>query len=402
MNWLVTQWKIPKFELYRLHLSEKDSDQRVNSKKIFKFDKVIDDSYTQRQVFDELHIKSLIGKVLDGYHATIFAYGQTGSGKTYTMEGYDYVNSGAKSASTGERNVKPVIKQDDNIGVSIRAIMEVFDQAKKLTANRTKNIKVSCSFLQIYNEKIFDLLNLANLPFKGNNNSVNGLRMRWNKSEQFVVENLFIFEWFSAEDALKLFNTGIKNRIVAAHNMNNASSRSHCIFTINVEQSSADDLNNVVISKLQLVDLAGSERAGLTGNTGVAYKESIDINKSLLTLRKVINGLADKKSNTKKAHIPYRESKLTCLLKQSLGGNSYCLMIACLPPSDLYLDENISTLTYATKASYIANEPNKNEDPRMKIINELRRKVASLEKELKAANDHITFLSSLTGVGGPK
>jgi len=135
--------------------------------------------------------------------------------------------------------------------------------------------------------------------------------MRWNKTEQFMVENLFIFECFSAEDALKLFNTGIKNRIVASHNMNNASSRSHCIFTINVEQSSADDVNNVVISKLQLVDLAGSERAGLTGNTGIAYKESIDINKSLLTLRKVINGLSDRKSSGKKAHIPYRESKLT-------------------------------------------------------------------------------------------
>lgn len=104
--------------------------------------------------------------------------------------------------------------------------------------------------------------------------------------------------------------------------MNNASSRSHCIFTLNVEQSSADDVNNVLISKLQLVDLAGSERAGLTGNTGLAYKESIDINKSLLTLRKVINGLSDKKA-AKRAHIPYRESKLTCLLKQSLGGNSY-------------------------------------------------------------------------------
>lgn len=179
--------------------------------------------------------------------------------------------------------------------------------------------------------------------------------------------------------------------------MNNASSRSHCIFTINVEQSSADDVNNVVISKLQLVDLAGSERAGLTGNTGIAYKESVDINKSLLTLRKVINGLSENKSNSKKAHIPYRESKLTCLLKQSLGGNSFCLMIACLPPSDKYLDENISTLTYATKASYIANEPNKNEDPRMKIIHELRKKVASLEKELQAANDHIIFLTSLTG-----
>lgn len=184
--------------------------------------------------------------------------------------------------------------------------------------------------------------------------------------------------------------------------MNSASSRSHCIFTINVEQSSADDVNNVVISKLQLVDLAGSERAGLTGNTGVAYKESIDINKSLLTLRKVINGLSDNKASKGRAHIPYRESKLTCLLKQSLGGNSYCLMIACLPPSDAYLDENISTLTYATKASYIANVPNKNEDPRMKIIHELRKKCNSLEKELKVANDHILFLSSLTGAIRPE
>ena len=154
--------------------------------------------------------------------------------------------------------------------------------------------------------------------------------------------------------------------------MNNASSRSHCIFTLNVEMRDANDINNLITSKLQLVDLAGSARAGMTGNTGIAYKESVDINKSLMTLRKVISGLADKKSKNK-AHIPYRESKLTCLLKQSLGGNSYCLMIACLPPSNLYLDENISTLTYATKASYIANEPNKNEDPRMKIIHELRK-----------------------------
>jgi Tfp pilus assembly pilus retraction ATPase PilT len=90
----------------------------------------LDEDYTQKQVFEELHIKSLIGKVLDGYHATIFAYGQTGSGKTYTMEGYDYVNNGPKSAITGERSVKPVIKENDNIGVSIRAIKEVFDQAK--------------------------------------------------------------------------------------------------------------------------------------------------------------------------------------------------------------------------------------------------------------------------------
>lgn len=180
---------------YSLHLSDKDSDQRINSKKVFKFDKVIDDTYSQKQMFDELHIKSLITKVLDGYHATIFAYGQTGSGKTYSMEGYDYVNSGPKSAITGERNVKPVIIDNDNLGMSIRAIKEVFEQSKKLTSNRQRNIKISCSFLQIYNEKVFDLLNLANLPFKGNSNiSLNGLKMRWNKTEQFMVENLFVFE----------------------------------------------------------------------------------------------------------------------------------------------------------------------------------------------------------------
>lgn len=282
--------------LNRLHLSDKDTDQRINSKKVFKFDKVIDESYSQSQVFDELHIKSLIQKVLDGYHATIFAYGQTGSGKTYTMEGYDYKEAGPKNSANGQRLAKPIVKDTENIGISIRSIREVFDQAKQLTSTRTKNIKISCSFLQIYNEKIFDLLNLTNLPLKGAASGLNGLKMRWNKTEQFVVENLFIFECFEAEDALKLFNTGIKNRIVAAHNMNNASSRSHWIFTINVETTSSDDMDNVVISKLQLVDLAGSERAGLTGNTGIAYKESVDINQSLLTLRKVINGLSDRKS----------------------------------------------------------------------------------------------------------
>ena len=227
------------------------------------------------------------------------------------MEGYNYVNSGAKSAVTGERKVKPVIKENNDNGVSIRAIKDIFEQAKRQTAGRTKNIKIYCSFLQIYNEKIFDLLNMANLPIKGNANAMTGLKMRWNKTEQFVVENLFVFECFTAEDALKLFNTGIKNRVVAAHNMNNASSRSHCIFTLSVEQSNSDDFNNVIYSKLQLVDLAGSERAGMTGNTGIAYKESIDINKSLMTLRKVINGLSDKRASSKKAHIPYRESKLT-------------------------------------------------------------------------------------------
>ena len=211
------------------------------------------------------------------------------------MEGYEYSNLGTKSSTNTHRNAKPIIKDSDNVGISIRSIREVFDQAKKLISNKSKNIKISWSFLQIYNEKIYDLLNLGNIQLKSSPEGIGGLKMRWNKSEQFVVENLFVFEWFSEDDALKLFNTGIKNRIVATHNINNASSRSHCIFTLNVEVTDLNDMNNVIWSKLQLVDLAGSERTGLTGSTGVGYKESIDINKSLLTLRKVINGLSGNK-----------------------------------------------------------------------------------------------------------
>ena len=168
------------------------------------------------------------------------------------------------------------------------------------------------------------------------------------------------------QEAIRLFNVGIKNKVVASHQMNHASSWSHCIFTVSLTITDPANIDNVIHSKLQLVDLAGSERVGMTGSTGVAYQESIDINKSLLTLRKVITCLAEIKQNKKNIpHIPYWESKLTSLLKQSLGGNSYCLMIACVCPADNYSDENISTLTYATKASYIANDPKRNDDPKM-------------------------------------
>lgn len=154
------------------------------------------------------------------------------------------------------------------------------------------------------------------------------------------------------------------------------------MFTLTLDIVDNNHVDSVVQSKLQLVDLAGSERSSATGTVGLAQKESIDINKSLFTLRKVITGLAEasksKKSAAALAHIPYRDSKLTSLLKQSIGGSSYCLMIACLSPSDAYLEENISTLTYATKASFISNDPIKNEDPKMKMINELKQKVLTL------------------------
>jgi Kinesin motor domain len=177
--------------------------------------------------------------------------------------------------------------------------------------------------------------------------------------------------------------------------MNAQSSRSHAIFSLKVDLFDNSQVDNLVSSKLQLVDLAGSERTSMTGATGIAAKEAIDINKSLFTLRQVITTLAEGqgKKKTLSSHIPFRDSKLTSLLKQSLGGNSYSLMVACLSPCDAYSDENISTLNYAMKASFIANEPVQNIDPKIRLISELRQKVAGLEKQLMQANKHIEMLT---------
>lgn len=153
--------------------------------------------------------------------------------------------------------------------------------------------------------------------------------------------------------------------------MNNSSSRSHSMLKISIECVDSRNPDNVVLSTLQLVDLAGSERQSQTGN--VASKESIEINKSLMTLRQVITALTEQKTvEDANNYVPYRDSKLTCLLRQSLGGNSFCLMIACLNPCDQHIEENLSTLTYASKASYISNKPIKNEDPKLRLIEELK------------------------------
>ena len=160
-----------------------------------------------------------------------------------------------------------------------------------------------------------------------------GLRLRWTPQDQFAVENLFVFECRTPEEVLSLFHQGLKNKIMASHKLNLASSRSHCMLSLRVESLDPKTSDNIIISKLDLVDLAGSERASMTGNENqIAQKESIEINKSLFTLRQVIATLADmqkspSEKNKEKPHVPYRDSKLTCLLKQSIGGNSYCLMV---------------------------------------------------------------------------
>lgn len=227
-----------------------------------------------------------------------------------------------------------------------------------------------------------------------------GLKLKWNPFDVYTVENLFSFTCSTEQEILRLFHYGLRNKVIGSHKMNLASSRSHTIFGVTVEQIDAEHPDNMVISKLQLVDLAGSERQEHTKVDGKTQKESIEINRSLFTLRQVITALNDIASGKKDAsgiYVPYRDSKLTCLLRQSIGGNAFCCMVACLHPSDIFFAENYSTLTYAARAGAISNRPVKNDDPKTKQIEELKSHVKILTNELLKANQHIEFLSRLTG-----
>ena len=170
-----------------------------------------------------------------------------------------------------------------DVGLTVRAINEIFEQAE--AARRTRTVNIYVSFLQIYNEKVYDLLNAQGLKGKNNKAQQAGLKIRWSKTEQFTVENLFVFRCNDADHAIQMYNKGVKNKVVASHNLNAQSSRSHAIFTMTMEIIDNSAVDNVITSKMQLVDLAGSERSSQTGNTGLAAKEAIDINKSLFTLR---------------------------------------------------------------------------------------------------------------------
>ena len=253
---------------------------------------------------------------------------------------------------------------------------------------------------------MFDLLNSGTQKSIMKKGQGIGLKVKMNAlTDEVSIENVFIFECNSVEDAFKYFWKGLKNKVMSSHNMNQSSSRSHCILTLTVQQEdlTRSDATAHTISKLQLVDLAGSERQAHTTSwettqDAVQFKEAIEINKSLFTLRQVITALTDNNTVRKQtgkavSYIPYRESKLTTILKQSLGGNSFTLMIACLAPIDLYTDENISTLNYAARAAKISNAPSINMDPRLKKIMEQKKQIDKLRLELKRANDQVKFLT---------
>lgn len=268
---------------------------------------------------------SYIENALNGYHTTILAYGQTGSGKTYTMIGReDSIN-------------KDLINNHSASGIIPKSIKVIFN----LIQAQSQKYSIKASFLEIYNERINDLLNPKNSE---------NLKIRWNKDQGQFVEGLLIVDCQDPNDLLEVLIEGTNNRKVGSHYLNSDSSRSHSILTLNILCKEKNRF-----SMLNFVDLAGSERLKDSKAQGEMIKETGNINKSLLTLGKVISILAEKTTTSK--HIPYRDSKLTLLLSNSFGGNSKTLMIGCITPSTIFVDETLNTLIYASKAMNIINKP---------------------------------------------
>ena len=351
--------------------------------KYFKFDSALDGSASQADVYTQGGIDAMVDAVLSGFHATVFAYGQTGSGKTHTMEGYRYVTS------SGEPIADIRGTEEERLGIIPRAVAALFDQAKK-RSNSSQGYQISCHHLQIYKEEVYDLLGRAAKVATGGKGSLSsssrtkGLRMRWNSVRGFYMDGLEVAACETAEDALVQFQRGIRNKILSSHRMNLSSSRSHSVFTLQVEAISDLGTNSSrsTLSTFSLVDLAGSERSSLTGTTGRALQESIYINKSLFTLRKVISALCIPKYRHSGVHVPFRDSKLTSLLQHSLGGTSVTLMIACVNPSNRHRDENLSTLEYAARTKRIVNVIFVNEDSRSSAIRQLREENSALRARI--------------------
>ncbi|XP_011301560.1 kinesin-like protein unc-104 isoform X3 [Fopius arisanus] len=302
--------------------------------------------------------EEMLQHAFEGYNVCIFAYGQTGAGKSYTMMG---------KQEEGQEGIIPQICKD------------LFRRISSNTSDTVKH-SVEVSYMEIYCERVRDLLNPKN---KGN------LRVREHPLLGPYVEDLSKLAVMSYEDIHDLIDEGNKARTVAATNMNETSSRSHAVFTIFFTQQKHDSTTGLVtekVSKISLVDLAGSERADSTGAKGTRLKEGANINKSLTTLGKVISALAEiaaTKKKKKAEFIPYRDSVLTWLLRENLGGNSKTAMIAAVSPADINYDETLSTLRYADRAKQIVCKAVVNEDANAKLIRELKEEIQKLRELLK-------------------
>ncbi|XP_050082283.1 kinesin-like protein KIF3A [Anopheles aquasalis] len=322
--------------------------------KVYYFDNVFGEDSTQIDLYVDT-ARPIVDKVLEGYNGTILAYGQTGTGKTYTMSG------NADSPQTK--------------GIIPNTFAHIFGHIARGKENQKFLVRVS--YMEIYNEEVRDLLG------KELNKS---LEVKERADIGVFVKDLSGYVVHNADDLDNIMKLGNKNRVVGATKMNSESSRSHAIFSITIESSETDEAGRqyVRMGKLQLVDLAGSERQSKTQSSGLRLKEATKINLSLSVLGNVISALVDGKST----HIPYRNSKLTRLLQDSLGGNSKTVMCASISPADSNYVETISTLRYACRAKSIENLAHINEEPKDALLRHFQEEIEELKRQLEEGVFH--------------
>ncbi|KAM4708217.1 kinesin-like protein KIF27 [Discoglossus pictus] len=328
----------------------------------FTFDFVFGKTSTQDDVYNSC-IKPLLVSLIEGYNATVFAYGQTGSGKTYTI-------GGGHVASVA----------DEEKGIIPRAIHELF---QSISENHNIDFSVKVSYIEVYKEELRDLLELET--------NVKDLHIREDEKGNTVIIGAKECQVESADEIMSLLESGSAARHTGTTQMNEHSSRSHAIFTIAICQERPTKSDNakdgstmpaqMITSKFHFVDLAGSERVTKTGNTGERFKESIQINSGLLALGNVISALSDPKR--KGAHIPYRDAKITRILKDSLGGNAKTVMITCISPSSSDFDESLNSLKYANRARNIKNKPIVNYNPDWDRMDEMELEIKALREALQ-------------------
>ena len=330
----------------------------IGSDKPFTFDYVFGSTCQQEDLYNQV-VEPLMDTYFNGYNVTVLAYGQTGSGKTYSM---------GTCATINTSNVN----DEMNNAVIPRVIKEIFRRIENQKEQYDFLVKVS--FLEIHNEEINDLLNQGQTDDKG-------LTIRENTSGEIKINGLKEVKVSSVEDMAACLEQGSSSRATGATAMNTRSSRSHAIFTIVMEQKEKSGSRDFKRAKFHLVDLAGSEKAKKTQATGERFKEGVNINKGLLSLGNVISALGDEQRKAH-AHVPYRDSKLTRLLQDSLGGNSNTVMVACVSPADSNMEETHNTLKYADRARKIKNKPVVNRDPAAAELSKLRQQVQMLQLQL--------------------
>ena len=375
----------------------------VDNDKAFTYDHAFDLNSTQKEIYNDC-VSKLVNGCFNGFNATVLAYGQTGSGKTFTM-------------GTGFQTQTIDFEEDDEtVGIVPRALRHIFETAegKKLDSNLIKNdekdqeqnesdapnnnskpiftdFNLEISFMEIYKQQLKDLL----LPTQAETD-VSDLNIIEDKSKGIVIPGLSMISVHNYTDTMNILRGGALRRTTHATLMNEASSRSHAIFTFylsckkktlkkvieNEDKTENESLydEHMIKAKFHFVDLAGSERIKKTGATGERLKEGININYGLLVLGNVVSALGD--PGRKGSHVPYRDSKLTRILQDSLGGNSRTLMIACISPSDTEFVESVATLKYADRARNIKNKVVQNQDSGSKQLQRLKAKCANLETEL--------------------